>query len=241
MRSLIERLGRHLPTQQGLPDKTLQQPRDRRAWLMLAAMLLAAPPALSQPGTSRSSGTGKKKPARTKTQKATAKNARSRPKPQAAEPLREPPNLAQLDERWTTAGQPSAAWLGLLKSKGFDAVLYLAPSSVGDAVADEPEIVRGQGLAFAHVPVDFARPLLDDYRAFETQLQEWRAQRLKLLVHCQLNMRASTFSFLYRVRNEGVDPETAWAEVQKVWLPLGPWKPLVQQLLAERDIAFDPF
>jgi len=210
-------------------------PSRRRALalLMAPALLLGAPAALAAPANG-----SKSKP------KASAKKPAAKPnkrKAAAAEPLRDPPNLALLDERWSTAGQPSAAWLGLLKQKGFDAVLYLAPSTVGDAVADEPEIVRGQGLVFAHVPVDFARPTLDDYRAFEAQLREWRAQNLKLLVHCQLNMRASTFSFLYRVRNEGADPETAWAAVQKVWTPLGPWKALVQQLLAEQNIGFDPF
>lgn len=213
-------------------------PSRRRALalLMAPALLLGAPVALAAPATGSQSkpkaGNSAKKPAAKPSKRKAAA---------AAEPLRDPPNLALLDERWSTAGQPSAAWLALLKQKGFDAVLYLAPSTVGDAVADEPEIVRGQGLVFAHVPVDFARPTLDDYRAFEAQLREWRAQNLKLLVHCQLNMRASTFSFLYRVRNEGADPETAWAAVQKVWTPLGPWKALVQQLLAEQNIGFDPF
>lgn len=213
-------------------------PSRRRALalLMAPALLLGAPVALAAPATGSQSkpkaGNSAKKPAAKPSKRKAAA---------AAEPLRDPPNMALLDERWSTAGQPSAAWLGLLKQKGFDAVLYLAPSTVGDAVADEPEIVRGQGLVFAHVPVDFARPTLDDYRAFEAQLREWRAQNLKLLVHCQLNMRASTFSFLYRVRNEGADPETAWAAVQKVWTPLGPWKALVQQLLAESSIGFDPF
>lgn len=212
-------------------------PSRRRALalLMVPALLLGAPAALAAPANGSQSkpkaGNSAKKPAAKPNKRKAA----------AAEPLRDPPNLALLDERWSTAGQPSAAWLALLKQKGFDAVLYLAPSTVGDAVADEPEIVRGQGLVFVHVPVDFARPTLDDYRAFEAQLREWRAQNLKLLVHCQINMRASTFSFLYRVRNEGADPETAWAEVQKIWTPLGPWKALVQLLLAEQNIGFDPF
>jgi|GEM_PF-3385901 len=212
-------------------------PSRRRALalLMAPALLLGAPAALAAPANGSQSkpkaGNSAKKPAAKPNKRKAA----------AAEPLRDPPNLAMLDERWSTAGQPSAAWLALLKQKGFDAVLYLAPSTVGDAVADEPEIVRGQGLVFVHVPVDFARPTLDDYRAFEAQLREWRAQNLKLLVHCQINMRASTFSFLYRVRNEGADPETAWAEVQKIWTPLGPWKALVQLLLAEQNIGFDPF
>lgn len=222
-----------LPT---LPRMSFLPPsrQARRQWLSLLAALLMARPALADK-TSKSN-TSAKKPA-----SASSKSKSSKTKGKAREPLREPPNLAALDEQWVSSGQPSAAWLGLLKQKGFDAVLYLAPSSVGDAVADEAEIVRGQGLSFAHIPVDIARPTLEDYQAFESQVSDWRARQLKLLVHCQLNMRASTFSFLYRVRNEGADPATAWAAVQKVWTPLGPWKALVQQLLAERSIDFDPF
>lgn len=208
----------------------------RRLLLMLPALLIAALPAAAK--TTTQANTKKKAVAAAK--RKTGKSG-SKSRPAAREPLRDPSNLAPVDERWLSSGQPSAAWLALLKAKGFDAVLNLAPSSVGDAVAEEPEIVRGQGLEFVQLPVDIARPTLEDYLAFETQLSDWRARQLKLLVHCQLNMRASTFSFLYRVRNEGADPESAWASVQKVWTPLGPWKALVQQMLAERSIAFDPF
>lgn len=220
-------------------------PSRRRALALLLApaLLTVLPPAQAAPASSSTTKPKPKPKPKPKANNSARKPAAqtSKRKAAAAEPLREPPNLAMLDERWITAGQPSVAWLGLLKQKGFDAVLYLAPFTVGDAVDEEPEIVRGQGLLFAHVPVDLARPTLDDYRAFEAQLHDWRAQNLKLLVHCQLNMRASTFSFLYQVRNEGADPEAAWAAVQKVWAPLGPWRGLVLQLLAENNIAFDPF
>lgn len=242
MRAQVSGLGLPtLPRMSSVPrfrHACLTAPR-RRQWLSLLAALLIARPALADK-TSKSSTAKKTASASTKS-KSTKGKGTSTKQSKAREPLREPPNLAALDEQWVSSGQPSSAWLGLLKQKGFDAVLYLAPSSVGDAVADEPEIVRGQGLSFAHIPVDIARPTLEDYQAFETQVADWRARQLKLLVHCQLNMRASTFSFLYRVRNEGADPATAWAAVQQVWTPLGPWKVLVQQLLAERSIDFDPF
>jgi protein tyrosine phosphatase (PTP) superfamily phosphohydrolase (DUF442 family) len=152
-----------------------------------------------------------------------------------------PPNLLRLDERWLTAGQPSADWLATLTEQGIAAVLYLAPPTVEDAVATEPEIVRAQGLHFANLPVAFGRPSVADYRAFEAQMRDWRKQRLSVLVHCQVNMRASTFSFLYRVINEAAEPDRAWAAVSQVWTPSGPWKRLVQDLLGLHGIAFDPF
>ncbi len=164
------------------------------------------------------------------------------PHPSRADaPAKPPPNLIRLDERWLTAGQPSAAWLATLKAQGIDAVLYLAPPTVSDALAAEPDIVRDQGLLFVNVPVVWGRPSAADYRAFERQMRGWRAQQRSVFVHCQVNMRASVFSFLYRVINEGAVPEEAWAAVSRVWTPSGPWKRLVQELLAEHGIIFDPF
>lgn len=156
-------------------------------------------------------------------------------------PVKPPPNLIRLDERWLTAGQPSAEWLATLKQQGIDAVLYLAPPTVSDALAAEPDILRDQGLLFVNVPVVWGRPSAADYRTFERQIRSWRAQQLSVLVHCQINMRASVFSFLYRVINEGAVPEEAWTAVRRVWTPSGPWKRLVQELLAEQGIVFDPF
>ncbi len=155
--------------------------------------------------------------------------------------VKPPPNLIRLDDRWLTAGQPSAQWLGTLKQQRIDAVLYLAPPTVGDALATEPDIVRDQGLIFVNVPVVWDRPSAADYRVFERQIRSWRTQRLSVLVHCQVNMRASVFSFLYLVINEGAVPEEAWSAVSRLWTPYGPWKRLVQELLAEQEIVFNPF
>ena len=51
----------------------------------------------------------------------------------------EPPKLAasnvvEISPRLVTSGQPTPAGLASLKSLGFEAVVYLAPPNVGDAV-----------------------------------------------------------------------------------------------------------
>lgn len=60
-------------------------------------------------------------------------------------------------------------------------------------------------------------------------------------MHCQVNMRASTVTFLYRAGWRGEDPATAYESVTRVWVPEGAWKELVIDALAARGVAFDPF
>ncbi len=47
------------------------------------------------------------------------------------------PNVVEISPRLVTSGQPSAEALAGLKAMAFDAVIYLAPPTVSDAVRDE--------------------------------------------------------------------------------------------------------
>lgn len=158
--------------------------------------------------------------------------------PAAAEPA-PPPNLIAIDAKLVTAGQPSAEWLATLAAQGFQAVIYLAPPTVGDAVREEPLIVGRQGLIWANLPIRFDRPADADYESFAALLSGLRGK--KVLVHCQVNMRASTLTFLYRVLAEKVEPQKAWDQVAGVWTPQGPWKTLMLERLRKSGIDFDPF
>lgn len=150
-----------------------------------------------------------------------------------------PPNLVAIPPRLVTSGQPSAAWLETLKAQGFEAVVYLAPASVPDALREEPQIVAAQGLAFHHLPIPFGQPQAAHYEAFARLMQTLAGR--KVLVHCQVNMRASSLVFLYRVLVERVPPEQAYEAVARVWSPDGPWKRLMVEELQRHGVAFDPF
>jgi len=149
------------------------------------------------------------------------------------------PNEVAIDAHWVTSGQPSRAGLQRLKRLGFDRVLYLAPSTVGDAVADEPLLVRAQGLRFDHVPIPWDAPTLQHVDAVFAVLETWPVEG-KGLVHCQVNMRASTLVFLHRVLVRRQDPELAWAAVGRVWKPEGAWRALISAALRRGDIRFEP-
>jgi protein tyrosine phosphatase (PTP) superfamily phosphohydrolase (DUF442 family) len=157
----------------------------------------------------------------------------------AAQAPKPPDNLIVISERIVTAGQPSAAWLETLKEQRFDAVIYLAPPTVSDAVASEALVVGRQGLVFVNIPINFSKPTGADFMSFARVMDALDGRRV--LVHCQVNMRASVMTFLYRVIRRKEDPVAAYEAVSRVWVPQGPWKELIRTQLALHSIDFDPF
>ncbi len=155
----------------------------------------------------------------------------------AADVLLQAPNVVPLSPRLVTAGQPTAAALAQLGAQGFGAVIYLAPATVPDAVPGEADIVRRQGLEFIHIPIPFGMPTETDFTAFVEAMQ--RLQDRKVLVHCQVNLRASSMGFLYRVVVGGEAPQQAYEDVAKVWSPQGPWKMLIEAQLKKAGITFE--
>jgi protein tyrosine phosphatase (PTP) superfamily phosphohydrolase (DUF442 family) len=149
------------------------------------------------------------------------------------------PNVVTISPRLVTAGQPTEASLATLGAQGFRAVIYLAPPTVYDAIAREAEIVRGQGLEFVNIPIVFGQPTEADFEAFVQTMK--RLGDDKVLVHCQVNMRASTFTFLYRAIVLREDPSQAFESVARVWSPSGPWKKLMLAQLKKAGIDFDPY
>jgi protein tyrosine phosphatase (PTP) superfamily phosphohydrolase (DUF442 family) len=149
------------------------------------------------------------------------------------------PNVVEITPRLVTAGQPSAKALAGLGAMGFEADIYLAPFTVMDAVKDEPLIVGRQGLVFINIPIQFGNPTEKDFETFAAELTKLGDR--KVLVHCQVNMRASSMVFLYRVIVNKEDPNTAYKAVAQVWTPEGSWKRLMQDLLKKNNVNFEPY
>lgn len=153
-----------------------------------------------------------------------------------AEPI-DAPNVVSISNRLVTSGQPSSAALGALGAAGFEAVIYLAPSTVSSAVASEPEILGKQGIAFVHIPIPFGAPTADHARAVSEALL--RLKDKKVLVHCEVNLRASSMVFLHRAIALREEPARAYAAVSAVWSPHGPWRKLIEEQLRTAGIKFD--
>jgi protein tyrosine phosphatase (PTP) superfamily phosphohydrolase (DUF442 family) len=157
----------------------------------------------------------------------------------AADPAIDAPNVVPISPDLVTSGQPTAAALSRLAAQGFGAVIYLAPPTVPDAVRGEAEIVRKQGLEFVNIPIQFDKPTDADFQSFVAAMERLRDR--KVLVHCQVNMRASSLTFLYRVIVGRENPELAYESVARIWSPEGPWKRLIVSELRKAGIAFEPY
>lgn len=148
------------------------------------------------------------------------------------------PNPVAVSPALITSGQPTRAALANLSKLGVEAVIYLAPSTVPDAVKDEPELLGQQSIEFIHIPVPFGAPTEAHFVAISSALV--RLKDKKVLVHCQVNMRASTMVFLHRAITLRDEPAQAYESVSRVWSPEGPWKKLVVGLLKQHGINFQP-
>ena len=146
-------------------------------------------------------------------------------------------NYVAVTERLHTAGQPTAATLATLGEQGFGLVVNLAPPSSQGAVAEEGKLVAGAGATYVNIPVDWQKPTYEDFELFSAVMSGARDR--KVLVHCQLNMRASAFAFLYRVVHEAVPPEEAMKGLQAVWVPREQWADLTAEVLQRHHIDFE--
>jgi protein tyrosine phosphatase (PTP) superfamily phosphohydrolase (DUF442 family) len=149
------------------------------------------------------------------------------------------PNVVPIDARLVTAGQPRAAALANLGELGFHAVICLAPPTVSDAVRDEPELLRRQGIDYVNIPIPFDAPGRDHVDGFFAAMAHFASR--KVLVHCQVNLRASSMTFLHRVIVGRVAPEVAYEAVARVWSPNGVWRILLVDQLRRNGSDFEPY
>jgi protein tyrosine phosphatase (PTP) superfamily phosphohydrolase (DUF442 family) len=148
------------------------------------------------------------------------------------------PNRVDISATLSTSGQPTKAFLETLRSQGFEAVVYLAPPTVGDALAEEPKIVGRQGLLYVNIPIVWEAPTAADFQSF-TRVMAALAGR-KVYVHCQMNLRASSMVFLHRVITLKEPPEKAWESVQRAWVPNPTWRHFIVETLRAHHIAYEP-
>lgn len=146
------------------------------------------------------------------------------------------PNAVEISPTLTTAGQPSAKALAQIGAQGYQAVINLSPPTVSDAIPEEAVIIGKQGLVFINIPTRFDRPTEQDFLALSGALKALAGR--KVLVHCQINQRASGMVFLHRVIAEKVDPQVAYKAVEEIWTPYGVWHEFIQTLLKKNAISF---
>ncbi len=138
----------------------------------------------------------------------------------------EPANLVQWRPGLTSSAQPDAAYLGQAKSLGYEMVINIAPPEYDAAVTDEGAILARQGVTYVNIPVDWGNPTAEDFRVFSDILNS--AKKKNVLVHCQVNLRGSSFTFLYRMIHEGAPLDATRDKLTGVWMPRPTWKKFIE-------------
>ncbi len=140
-------------------------------------------------------------------------------------------NYRDYSEVLSSSGQPSESQLRALKDAGFERIVFLAFSDSHGSIANEDSQVEKLGMEFVHVPVDWEAPSKADFYLFAGAIE--RELHKKTLIHCQVNFRASAFSFLYRVLYNDVDMGDAKKDLDSVWVPNETWRNFIFSILEE--------
>lgn len=136
---------------------------------------------------------------------------------------------------YSSAGQPTEAQLNMLQEDNFERIIYLAYTDQKSSLAREDRIVKNLGMEYVHIPVEWESPGRADFYSFASIMEN--APDKKTLLHCQVNYRASAFSFLYRVIYQDVPLEDAKEEMNSVWVPNETWRKFIFELLLENNIS----
>ena len=90
------------------------------------------------------------------------------------------------------------------------------------------------GLTYVNIPVDWEEPTLRDLDMFFSVMNA--NQDRKVFVHCFANMRASLFTYLYRILELNTDPAEARIAMDAVWDPSSQeqWAEFMQRAIDRR-------
>ena len=152
--------------------------------------------------------------------------------------LAEITNFRQYSSNFASAGQPTREQFQVLKDSGFERIVYIAFTNSGNnAIPEEDTIVKELGMEYLQIPVDFQTPLPSEFYVFADAMTRYSDK--KTLLHCQVNARATAFSFLYRVIYDDVPMAEAKDDMNTVWQPSEQWRNFIFAVLAENDKSPD--
>lgn len=140
-------------------------------------------------------------------------------------------NYYKVDERIITGGQPTEGQIRSVAEDGYQVVVNLATVDPRYSLEDESVLAQSVGLAYHHIPVEWAAPTAAEFDAFVAVMQQNQDKRV--LVHCAANYRASAFYGLYAMQNLGWSEAQADALRAKLWQRQYPvWDAFIQQIKA---------
>lgn len=109
---------------------------------------------------------------------------------------------------------------------GFKHVINLIPG----LQIKEKSYVEKLGMTYQQIPVDWDEPTLQDFQKFVELMKSYGTD--KVYVHCELNWRAASFVYLYRVTQSGVSIETAKNDLEVIWSPHDGWEKYIDEVIS---------
>ncbi|MBX9962513.1 MAG: protein tyrosine phosphatase family protein [Burkholderiales bacterium] len=153
--------------------------------------------------------------------------------PFAIDPGRIAVNYVENTGRVGSSGMPTEHQFSEIAHSGYEVVVNLVPAGSVGAHPDEQGLVERSGMRYYGIPVSYTAPRAEDFEQFVRVVRQSDGKRV--LAHCQLGWRASTFVFLYRVIELGEDPDAAFEDVLRVWSPASHWRAFIRDTLRERN------
>lgn len=153
----------------------------------------------------------------------------------AADDVSDISNYREYSPQFSSSGQPTAKQLKAVSEEGFKRVIYLAFSDNHTAIETEDRVVKKLGMDYVHIPVDFENPTLENFEDFAAVIN--RDKQKRTLLHCQINLRASAFSFLYRVIYAGVPMAEAKEDLDAIWVPDKVWYRFIVNVLNQHGMT----
>jgi len=138
------------------------------------------------------------------------------PAAQELPPIR---NFLQVNQEFCTGGQPRIEHFARLKTDGVKAVLNLRQPSEHRA-DEEKDAVEKAGLKYFNIPVVYTSPTDAQVDEF-LRITDDPANR-PMFIHCTAAIRVGAFWMIRRAVRDGLSPDAALAEAQKVGLANAP-------------------
>ena len=124
-------------------------------------------------------------------------------------------NYVRVDDRISTAGQPTENQLRDAAAEGFTTIINLAPVNPPYTPANEAGLARELGLNYIAIPVAWNNPTDADFAAFERAMSQTAGD--KTLIHCAANFRVTAFYSLYAQKYLGLSAAQADALRDRIW------------------------
>ncbi|MGB5258731.1 MAG: protein tyrosine phosphatase family protein [Woeseiaceae bacterium] len=139
-------------------------------------------------------------------------------------------NYHEIDSRLATGGHFVDGGLEAIRKKGVEVVIDLRDKPP----KGQKERLAEIGIEWISVPVVWKDPRPIDFERFSAAMSANKDKNV--LVQCQANYRASAFTYLYRVKQQGLPDEVAANDLNAIWEPDGRWRKYMDAVLNANQV-----